>query len=169
MGHNDVYVLDGGLSAWQGVGGSLDDMPPVAVERHFTARVRADLVVDGDQVADLSSSGTGTIIDARPAGRFTGDSPEPRPELKSGHIPGSRNVPGSELLNPDGTMKDTSALEKLFGHIDGPVVASCGSGVTAGVTALALARTGQWDVAVYDGSWSDWAANGARPIETGVA
>lgn len=169
MGHRDVHVLDGGFAAWQAANGSVEDLPPVAVERHFTARVRADLVVDANQVASLSEANTGTIIDSRPAGRFTGESPEPRPDIKSGHIPGSRSVPGSELLKQDGTMKDANDLEKLFGDFAPPVVTSCGSGVTAGVTALALARIGYWDVAVYDGSWSDWAADTSRPIATGAA
>lgn len=169
MGHRDVHVLDGGFATWQTAGGTVEDLPPVAVERHFTARVRADLVVDAAQVASLSETRTGTIIDARPAGRFTGESPEPRPDLKSGHIPGSRSVPGSQLLNPDGTMKDADTLTKLFGNLALPIVTSCGSGVTAGVTALALARIGYWDVAVYDGSWSEWAADASRPIATGAA
>lgn len=168
MGHRDVHVLDGGFAAWQAAGGPVEDLPPVAVERHFTARVRADLVVDADQVASLSETNTGTIIDARPAARFTGESPEPRPDLKSGHIPRSRSVPGSQLLTPDGMMKNADTLTKLFGDVALPLVASCGSGVTAGVTALALARIGYWDVAVYDGSWSDWAANASRPIATGA-
>lgn len=169
MGHNDVHVLDGGLAAWQAAGGELEDLPPVAVDRHFTPRVRADLAVDVEQVIDAIIDDDTRIIDARPAGRFTGDAPEPRPELKSGHIPGSVSIPGGELVNADGTLKSKNDLAEIFGDLPDRIITSCGSGVTAAITALALARIGHWDVAVYDGSWSEWASDPARPIETGAA
>jgi thiosulfate/3-mercaptopyruvate sulfurtransferase len=169
MGHQDVQVLDGGLAAWVEEGGALDDMPPIPSERHFTPRVRTDLVMDAKGLENLVGSSRTTIIDARPDGRFFGRVPEPREGLRSGHIPGSVNLPGSELVTEHGHMKSAADLKKLFGNPNAPTVTTCGSGVTAAITALALARLGNWDVAVYDGSWTDWASDPARPVATAEA
>jgi len=172
MGFADVLVLDGGLQAWIEAGGEVDDIPPVAVERHLTPRVRADLLKTKAQMAALVEKGGATIIDARPAGRFTGDAPEPRKGLSSGHMPGSVNLPGSALIE-NGFLKPADALRALFKEAgidpDKPIVTSCGSGVTAAVTALALAVLGNGHVAVYDGSWTEWALDGSLPIATGPA
>ncbi|MEM9740326.1 MAG: sulfurtransferase [Pseudomonadota bacterium] len=168
MGVKDVVVLDGGLQAWESAGGKIEDMPPVAVERHFTARFRSDLVKSKDQVQTALSDGLTQIIDARSPGRFSGTEPEPRPGLPSGHMPGSRNVPAGSLVNSDGTMKGAQALQALFDVSDAPIITSCGSGVTASTLALALARIGRDDVAVYDGSWTEWASTDGYPIETGL-
>lgn len=169
MGHQDVYVLDGGLDAWTAAGGELDDMAPIVSERHFTPRVRSDLVIDARGVEALIGSRKAAIIDARPASRFTAAAPEPRPDIPAGHIPGSINVPHAKLLTEDGRLKPAGELKSLFGNPHGPTVATCGSGVSAAVIALALARLGNWDAAVYDGSWTEWASDTARPIETGAA
>jgi thiosulfate/3-mercaptopyruvate sulfurtransferase len=166
MGHTDVRVLDGGLSAWVEAGGLLEDMPPVVRERHFTPRVRSDLVMDSKGLEKLVGSARTTIIDARPDGRFFGRDPEPRQGLSSGHIPGSVNLPGSALVTEDGHMKPAAKLAALFKDPKAPTVTTCGSGVTAAITALALARLGNWDVAVYDGSWTEWASDPSRPIAT---
>lgn len=167
MGHEDVRVLDGGLQAWLDAGGPLEDMPPVAMERHFTARVRTDLVKSLDQMDEIVAAGHHKIIDARPFDRFSGAAPEPREGLPSGCMPGAQCVPASQLVNADGTLKSRDALARLFGDVSGPIVTTCGSGVTAAMLALALARLGRDDVAVYDGSWTEWASAGDRPIETG--
>lgn len=167
MGVKDVMVLDGGLNAWQSVGGAMDDMPPVAVERHFTPRLRSDLVKSQAQVRTALSDGVTQVIDARPAGRFSGDAPEPRAELPSGHMPGSRNIPAGSLLNPDGTMKSAQDLRSLLQVSEAPIITTCGSGVTASTLALALARIGRDDAAVYDGSWTEWASTEGCPIATG--
>lgn len=164
MGHQDVQVLDGGMNAWVAEGGALDDMPPITGERHFTARVRSDLVMDAKSLENLVGTTHTTIIDARPDGRFLGRAPEPRAGLPSGHIPGSINLPGSQLITEDGRMKPATDLKRLFKDPFAPTVTTCGSGVTAAVTALALARLGNFDVAVYDGSWADWASDPSRPI-----
>ena len=169
MGHNDVKVLDGGLKAWTDAGGALEDMPPMPTERHFTARVRSDLVKDAAQVRAASDAGNFTIVDARPATRFTGKAPEPREGLASGHIPGSLNVPSATLVHDDGTFKSTAELKALLPATGKPVITTCGSGVTASTLALAYARTGNWDVAVYDGSWTEWASDASRPVATGAA
>ena len=173
MGVEDITVLDGGLNAWLAHGGNTEDMPPVAVERHFTPRVRGDLIKTIDQMEALVADDALQIIDARPEDRFTGQAPEPREGLKSGHMPGSKNVPGSEYLTADGLMKSEDELRRIFTDAgidpDLPSVTTCGSGVTAAVTALSLATLGNDLVAVYDGSWSEWAVNPDRPIATGPA
>lgn len=169
MGHRDVYVLDGGLQSWVDAGGAVDDLPTPPGERHFTPRVRSDLVMDARGMEQLVGSARVRIIDARPDGRFFGRDPEPREGLPSGHIPGSINLPGSALLTEDGRMKSREELARLFPDPFAPTVTTCGSGVTAAITALALARLGNWDVAVYDGSWADWASDPARPIAQGEA
>lgn len=167
MGHRDVKVLDGGLKAWEDIEGEIEDLPPMPPERHYTARKRADLVRDMSQMRRHVDAADVSILDARDSGRFNGSSPEPREGLPSGHIPGSVCVPASSLLAQDGRMKPESELaEMLADHQSGPVITTCGSGVSAAVIALALARIGNYDAAVYDGSWSEWADNNDNPIAT---
>ncbi len=113
------------------------------------------------------------IVEARPAARFEGRDSEPRPGLRKGHIPGSKNIPSQQLLNPDGTYKSPAEIQKLFSGVGidvaKPVVTTCGSGVTASMLALALAVVGQTNAAVYDGSWAEWGQENGLPIETGPA
>ncbi len=171
MGVTDIMVLDGGLQAWRETGEPVVDLPTIATERHFTARMRADLVKTSTQIRALLGRTHPQIIDARPAGRFTGKIAEPRAGLPSGHIPGSFNIPGDQLLE-NGRMKSPDALASLFAEagvdLSAPIITSCGSGVTAAITALALATLGNDLAAVYDGSWSDWASNPDNPIATGA-
>lgn len=170
-GHADVAVLNGGLKKWKAEGRPVtDEVTQLRTPRHFTARFHNELVRDKNDVMALILSRASQIVDARAAGRFAGTTPEPRAGLRSGHIPTSRNVPFTTLLNPDGTLKSEAELAAAFkaAGVDPakPVVASCGSGVTAGVIALALARLGQPDAAVYDGSWSEWGLEDAgTPVE----
>lgn len=167
MGHKDVKVLDGGLAAWTAAGGETEDLPPVSVERHYTARKRADLVKDIVQVQTAIVDGRAAILDARAPGRFDGSAPEPRADLKSGHMRGAHNVPASSLLNDDGTLKSKAELEAMLGDFaSGPVITTCGSGVSAAIINLALARIGHWDAAVYDASWTEWASHGDNEIVT---
>lgn len=160
MGKTDIAVLDGGLPKWKAEGREIEDMPPVMRDRHITVSRQAGLVKDVTQVAHASKLGLAEIVDARSGPRFRGEVAEPRPGLRSGHIPGSKNVPYAEVLNADGTMKQAADLREVFAaagvDLGKPVITSCGSGVTASVLALALERIGHRNWAVYDGSWAEW-------------
>ena len=174
MGHQDVAVLNGGLRKWKAEGRPLDDgPPPKRSERHYTPLQNMEIIRDLDDMRALLTKPDRQIVDARPASRFEGRDPEPRPGLRSGHIPGSVNVPSQELLNPDGTYKSEAELARLFKNVgidvSKPVVTTCGSGVTASMLALALAVLGQTNAAVYDGSWAEWGQDNGLPIETGKA
>lgn len=174
MGHEDVAVLNGGLKKWKSEGRELEEgSPKKRPECHFTPLANASLIRDIDDMKKVIDKRTAQIVDARPAGRFTGADPEPRPGLRQGHIPGARSVPSQTLINADGTLKTTPELAKIFADagIDPklPVVTSCGSGVTASILSLALAVLGQTNAAVYDGSWAEWGAENGLPIETGPA
>jgi thiosulfate/3-mercaptopyruvate sulfurtransferase len=170
FGHDDVAVLDGGLPKWRREGRPVEATPPAPGDRHFTARVNTLLVRDLDQMKANLASAREQVLDARPAGRFAGTDPEPRPGLRSGHIPGSRNLPFNRLVDPEtGTVLPADALRRLFvdAGIDlaRPIVTTCGSGVSAAALALGLYVIGHRDVAVYDGSWSEWGGRTDTPIE----
>lgn len=173
MGHEDVAVLNGGLPKWKAEGRPVTSEPtPPRSQRHFTPRLNASLVRDLQDVKRIIESGSAQIADARSPGRFAGAEPEPRPGLRSGHIPGSRNVPYSRLLNPDGTLKSPDELHRVFTEAGiepmKPVVTTCGSGVTAAILSLGLALVGQPDSGLYDGSWSEWGREEAgTPVEQG--
>ena len=167
MGHKDVMVLNGGLSAWQAVGGETEDLAPPAAERHFTSRKRADLVRTRAQMHEVIGRADTVILDARSQERFTGQAPEPRPDLPSGHMPGSINLPHTQLLSADGRLKEPDALRHILAdYLDKSVIATCGSGVSAAIIALALAHIGHWDTAIYDGAWTEWASHQDSPILT---
>jgi thiosulfate/3-mercaptopyruvate sulfurtransferase len=112
------------------------------------------------------------VVDARAAARFRGEVPEPRAGLRSGHMPGARNMPWNGLINADGTMKSAGEIRTAFEgvgvNLDDPIVTTCGSGVSAALLALALARLGREDVAVYDGSWTEWGGRADTPVATGT-
>jgi thiosulfate/3-mercaptopyruvate sulfurtransferase len=172
MGVDDVSVLNGGLPKWKREGLPLESGPARSrTARHFTARRNLDLVRDVGDIKALLKDRSAEIVDARAADRFAGKAPEPRPGLRSGRIPGSHNLPFAKLLNKDGTLKTAPEIERLFEEagvdLSKPVVASCGSGITASVLALGLAEIGHRRAAVYDGSWSEWGADQNLPIETG--
>lgn len=173
FGHNDVAVLDGGLPKWTSEGRPVEDDPVDPRERHFTGRRNAAMVRDVTQMARAVKLRDEQIVDARASGRFIGDAPEPREGLRSGHIPGSRSLPFSDLLNEDQTMKSEDDLRAAFQaagvDLARPVVTTCGSGVTAAVLTLALNRLGHTRNAVYDGSWVEWGAYGDLDVETGPA
>lgn len=171
MGQENVAVLDGGFPKWQAEGREIEDLPPMIRDRHMTVRVQNHLVRDVTQVSSASKLSDTEIIDARSAGRFAGTDPEPREGLRSGHIPGSKNVPFGSLMNSDGTMKDVDGLRAVFAaadvDLDKPAITTCGSGVTACILALAMERLGKNDWSVYDGSWAEWGAFPTVPVATG--
>lgn len=173
MGQRNIAVLDGGMPKWISEGRAITDDKPLIRDRHMTVSRQNNLVRDVTQVARAAKLGDHEIIDARAADRFTGDAAEPRAGMRSGHIPGSRNVPYTTLLNADGTMKDTAGLRAAFAaagvDLSKPAITTCGSGVTAAILSLALERIGKTDHSLYDGSWSEWGMYNDLPIATGAA
>ena len=171
FGHASVAVLDGGFRKWTvekrpAEAGSVDRAPRTYTARRNDARV-ADLAV----VRDIVAKGGAQIVDARSKGRFAGSEPEPRPGLRGGHVPGSRNLPFQTLLDPrQGTLLSEDELAQRFAGagIDpgGPVVCTCGSGITAALLAFALKRIGAPNTRVYDGSWAEWGGRDDSPVET---
>ena len=171
-GHGNVRVLDGGLKKWRAEGrpvqsGEVTAKPAVFKATYDPKRVRSI----AQMIANVGSRAE-QVIDARAAERFEGRVPEPRPGLRSGHIPGSRNLPYSHLLDATtGAMKPLDDLRTVFTgagvKLGMPIVTSCGSGVSAAVLTLALYRLGITDTALYDGSWSEWGQAGDRPIAIG--
>lgn len=170
MGYADVFVLDGGLKKWRAEGRPLETAEPAARPAQVTPAFDAALVRDLIAVRDALQTGSAQVVDARSAGRFTAEAPEPRASLRSGHMPGALNLPFDRLVNPDGTLKAAGELRAAFAHVDlaRPIVTTCGSGVTAAVLALALARLGRFDVAVYDGSWTEWGGRPDTAVVTGA-
>ncbi len=174
FGHHEIAVLDGGLPKWLNEGRAVAEGPEDCDERHFTPRANSFLLRDRAQILDNIASQQEQVIDARARGRFEGSLPEPREGMRSGHIPGSLNLPFTEIIDPNSqTFLANEEIRRRFEaeglNLSRPVVASCGSGVTAGVLALALHRLGHRDTAVYDGSWLEWGRPGEMPIETGPA
>ena len=171
FGHEDVAVLDGGLKAWIAEGRPTEDLPPAPRERHFTGRKDASLVRDVTQVARAIKLKEEQIVDARSPGRFKGEEPEVREGLRSGHMPGAINVHYATLFNEDGLMKPVDELKTIFADagvdLAKPTVTTCGSGVTAAILSLAMARCGHRRNAVYDGSWTEWGAYPDLAVETG--
>ena len=171
MGQMDIAVLDGGFPKWQAEGHPVEDLPPILRDRHMMVRRQNHMVKDVTQVSAASKLGESEIVDARSPGRFYGTDPEPRPGLRAGHIPGSKNVFYKDLLKADDTMKSPDEMRQVFVEagvdLDKPVITSCGSGVTAAILSLGLTRMGKTDHSLYDGSWSEWGMFPTLPIATG--
>jgi thiosulfate/3-mercaptopyruvate sulfurtransferase len=172
MGFPNVFVLDGGLKAWRAEGRPLEAGEVTPPSTMLESVFDPDLVRDLDAVRDLLERREAQLVDARAGPRFRGEVPEPRAGLRSGHMPGACNVPWGGLINPDGTMRAADELRAAFeaGGVDlrGPIVTTCGSGVSAALLALALARIGRFDVPVYDGSWTEWGGRADTPVATGA-
>jgi thiosulfate/3-mercaptopyruvate sulfurtransferase len=171
FGYDRVAVLDGGLARWRAQGHALDQGPVSPTPRRFSARLRPALVRDLDAMRGNLKSRNEQVLDARSSGRFLGTEPELRPGVRSGHIPGSLNLPYDRLFRvDDGTLLGPAALGQAFAEagvdVDTPVVTTCGSGVSAAVLALALYRLGRRDVPVYDGSWTEWGGRADTPATT---
>jgi thiosulfate/3-mercaptopyruvate sulfurtransferase len=171
FGHEAVAVLDGGLPKWRSEGRAIEQGPPaVPAQGSFRASLRAGRLRGiGDMLENLATRQS-QVLDARAAGRFDGTAPEPRPGLPSGHIPGAKNLPASELLRPDNTFLPAAALRARFAAagVDGshPVITSCGTGVSAAILTLGLTLAGHDPGALYDGSWTEWASRPDTPKET---
>jgi thiosulfate/3-mercaptopyruvate sulfurtransferase len=172
-GVREVALLDGGLAKWRSEGRPLEGGGLSRQSGRFksgpgTGNVRGK----ADILANIASDAE-QLLDARGAGRFTGEEPEIRPGMPSGHIPGARNLPFGRLLKPDGTFRDEAGLRAAFTEagidLDKPVITTCGSGVTAAVLLFAMHLLGKDDTALYDGSWSEWAVDPDTPKATGPA
>ncbi|MTH96672.1 3-mercaptopyruvate sulfurtransferase [Roseibium sp. RKSG952] len=171
MGVKDVHVLNGGMPKWKAEGRPLEDGPVRRPERHFTARLNRGAVTSFDSLRKIIASGDRQIVDARSSERFSGSVPEPRPGMRSGHMPGAKNVPVMDLMRDDGSLKDETTLRAQFSEagvdISKPVTTTCGSGVTAAALTLALTSLGATDLTLYDGSWSEWGSRQDTEVVAG--
>ena len=165
-------ILDGGLGKWRTEGRPLESGMPAVAASSFGAHRGEGAVRTKSKVLASIGGAIEQLVDARGAGRFLGTEPEPRPNMASGHIPGSLNLPFGRVLKPNGTFRDAVGIRAAFAEagvdLDKPVVTTCGSGVTAAVLLFALHLIGKDDVALYDGSWSEWGADPATPKVTGA-
>jgi thiosulfate/3-mercaptopyruvate sulfurtransferase len=173
FGARDVLILDGGFPAWRREGRPIEvGEPRKRAPRTFTPRLDRSAVADREFIRRNLSTGAAQIVDARSADRFRGEAPEPRPGLPSGHIPGSLNLPFSEIVD-DGRLKSpdgvAAAVKKAGIDLQRPVVTTCGSGVSAAILALAFDSIGRPVKSIYDGSWTEWASQPDSPIATGPA
>lgn len=173
FGAHDVALLDGGLAKWKAEGRPLEMGKHSLRHRHFTVWRDAKAVRSKEQILANLDSKAEQLVDARGSARFTGEERDPRPNLAPGHIPGSRSLPFGHLFQADGTWKQGDALAAAFADagvdMDRALVATCGSGMTACVIAFGAHLLGKEDVAVYDGSWTEWGADPATPKATGAA
>jgi len=170
FGARNVKILAGGLPQWRAEGRALETGNAARAPRPFTAHFNSAAVADAEKVKSASESGSAQIVDARAASRFRGEAPEPRPGLRSGHIPGSRNLPWRDVV-ADGRIKPADEVKTAFVNagvdLAKPVITTCGSGVTAAILLLALETIGKDGVILYDGSWSEWGGRSDLPIAQG--
>jgi thiosulfate/3-mercaptopyruvate sulfurtransferase len=172
FGHDEAAVLDGGLPKWLNEGRAVQEGEPIqAAPGQFRPDFRAGHLRGVGDILRNVSTGSEQVVDARAAGRFSGVVPEPRAGMRSGHIPGSVNLPYTDLLHADGTFRPAAEVRGRFqaAGVDGTrlVVTSCGSGVTACILTLGLRIAGFPEGAVHDGSWTEWGGRADTPVETG--
>ena len=171
FGHQKVSLLDGGMVKWRAEGREASTDAPEIADTSFKAAFAPSMIRSLEDVRTNLDTATEQVLDARSAGRFAAAEPEPRPECRSGHIPGSFNLPFNTLIDPDtATVRPAAELSARLADsgidTNRPVVTTCGSGVTACVLALAMHLTGKDDVAIYDGSWTEWGGRSDTPVET---
>jgi thiosulfate/3-mercaptopyruvate sulfurtransferase len=172
FGAKDVFILDGGFPQWKKEGRPVEKDMPVITPADFHADFNAGLVADYERVARTLRDGSAQVVDSRSAARFRGEAAEPREGVRSGHMPGSFNLPSGDIVE-NGALaspeKIGAAVAKSGIDPDRPVITSCGSGVSASTLWLALDSIGKTPKALYDGSWSDWGSRENAPVETGAA
>ncbi len=170
MGAEKVYIMEGGIDGWKADGRPLETDLPEPAPATFAPHFHPEKVTSFDAMKAIVASGSKQIADARGAARFAAEEPEPRAGLRSGHMPGARNLP-SGIFSDKGKFKSVEQLREIFEKsgidLSKPVVTSCGSGVTAAIITLALESVGQTDNSLYDGSWTEWGSHAETPIVTG--
>jgi len=172
FGHQQSAVLDGGMGKWRSENRPVESGIVTLPRGRFSARLQLRAIRDLAAMRSNLGEGPEQVVDLRPAGRFAGTAPEPRPGLRSGHIPGSRNIPYTELVGPDGTILPEDQLRRRLEaagiDLSQPIVATCGSGTSACALILALELLGLSNAALYDGAWAEWGGRSDTPIETGT-
>lgn len=168
FGHEKVSILDGGMAKWRAEGKDTESNIQSFGSSHYSTNKDESRIRNRQQIIENIESASEQVVDARAKGRFEGTAPEPRPDSRSGHIPGSFNVPFSDLLNENGTYKNKDALKEAFENngvdLSKPIITSCGSGITACVLLFALDQIGHKENALYDGSWAEWGTRNDTPI-----
>jgi len=170
FGHDKVSIMQGGLENWKNSGGNISEENVVIKKGNYTAKdEKKDLVVNLDQMIIATQNKEKIILDARSKQRFLGEAKEPRPNLPSGHIPNSKSLPSSVLINKNGYLKSKEDINKILDDINvnpnDKIIATCGSGVSACVISIALYCLGKKNVPIYDGSWTEWASSGQEVIK----
>jgi thiosulfate/3-mercaptopyruvate sulfurtransferase len=170
FGAKEVLILQGGFPKWKAEGRQVESGSARRQPTQFTARKKDGAVAELEAVRQALDSGKAQVVDARPAPRFKGEAPEPRPGVRAGHMPGSYNLPFTEVI-ADGELKSPKALREVFDRsgidLDQPVIASCGSGVSAAILVLAMETMGRHDTTLYDGSWAEYGSRNDLPIAKG--
>lgn len=171
MGHENVQVLRGGLPAWKAAGFPVTDQTSIPDPTNYAASYAPENIININDLQNILKTEDSLILDARPKARFEGTAPEPRAGLRSGHMPGSRSLPFGELVR-DGVLKPKEELDAIFQSCSvsdtGPIVTTCGSGVTAAIISMALFEVGHTSARLYDGSWAEWGQESLdTPVVTG--